>query len=169
MKQCAIYDTDVLKGETIMDRQFERFRGGANEAASKRVYVSISPAHIILLNRNIYHKIGKPAAVYLNYSRELDIIAIEPASPRLPDSFPPLQLAHQRRSILPPFRHQDRHAAQIHRPRIKRQRAPPKTPRNRRRRRPEKKEEKEIGSKEDWRLKLSICHLRHFVICPAFQ
>ena len=88
MKQCAIYDTDVLKGETIMDRQFERFRGGANEAASKRVYVSISPAHIILLNRNIYHKIGKPAAVYLNYSRELDIIAIEPASPRLPDSFP---------------------------------------------------------------------------------
>jgi hypothetical protein len=71
-----------------MDRQFERFRGGPNEAASKRVHVTISPAHLILLNRNIYHQLGKPAAVYLNYSRKLDIIAIEPASPRLPDSFP---------------------------------------------------------------------------------
>ena len=52
------------------------------------MHVTISPAHLILLNRNIYHHIGKPAAACLNYSRELDIIAIEPASPRAADSFP---------------------------------------------------------------------------------
>lgn len=71
-----------------MDREFERFHGGPSEAASKRVHVTISPAHLILLNRNIYNTLGKPAAVYLNYSRARDIIAIEPASPRLPEAFP---------------------------------------------------------------------------------
>lgn len=71
-----------------MDREFERFHGGPNEAASKRIHVTISPAKLILLNRNVYHLLGKPAAVYLNYSRTRDIIAIEPASPRLPESFP---------------------------------------------------------------------------------
>lgn len=71
-----------------LEREFERFRGGPNEAASKRVHVTISPAKLILLNRNAYHLLGKPAAVHLNFSRNRDIIAIEPASPRLPDSFP---------------------------------------------------------------------------------
>ena len=55
-----------------MDREFERFRGGANEALSKRLHVTISPANLILLNRNVYNLFGKPAAVYLNYSRERD-------------------------------------------------------------------------------------------------
>lgn len=91
MGLCVIYDTDVLKRETIMEREFERFHGGPGEAASKRIHVTISPAHLILLNRNIYHQLGKPAAVYLNYSRTRDIIALEPASPRLPESFPVLQ------------------------------------------------------------------------------
>ena len=64
-----------------VDREFERFRGGANEALSKRLHVTISPAHLILLNRNVYNLFGKPAAVYLNYSRERDIIAIEHDGP----------------------------------------------------------------------------------------
>lgn len=74
-----------------MDREFERYRGGPNEAMSKRIHVTISPAHLILLNRNIYYLLGKPAAVYLNYSRTRDIIAIEPTSPRLSESFPVIQ------------------------------------------------------------------------------
>ncbi len=73
-----------------MDREFERFRGGPNEALSKRLHVTISPAHLILLNRNLYDQLGRPEAVHLGYSRERDIIAIEPASPRLSDSFPVL-------------------------------------------------------------------------------
>lgn len=71
-----------------MDREFERFRGGPNEAASKRVHVTISPAKLILLNRNIYYQMGRPAAVFLNYSRSRDVIALEPANPRIAESFP---------------------------------------------------------------------------------
>lgn len=71
-----------------MDREFERFRGGANPPANKRIHVTISPASLILLNRNIYELFGKPAAVYLNYIRERDIIAIEHASIRSSESFP---------------------------------------------------------------------------------
>ena len=74
-----------------MDRDFERFHGGANEAMSKRLHVTISPAKLILLNRNIYDLLGKPGAVYLNFSRVRDTIAIEPASPRLPETFPVIQ------------------------------------------------------------------------------
>ena len=63
-----------------MDRDFEKFHGGPTEAASKRMHVTISPAHLNLL--------GRPAAVYLHYSRTRDVIALEPSSPRLPESFP---------------------------------------------------------------------------------
>lgn len=86
-----------------LDRDFERFHGGPNEPASKRLHVTISPAKLILLNRNVYHLIGKPAAVYLNYSRARDIIAIEPASPRVPDSFPVIQNPYNWRINAAPF------------------------------------------------------------------
>ena len=71
-----------------MDREFEKFRGGPNEAAGLRVHVTISPANLILLNRNIYDQLGRPSAVYLHYSRTQDVIALEPTSPRLPAAFP---------------------------------------------------------------------------------
>lgn len=86
-----------------MDRDFEKFRGGPNEAASLRVHVTISPAHLILLNRNIYNTLGKPAAVHLHYSRTRDIIALEPASSRLPETFPVLPTGHGWRVNAAPF------------------------------------------------------------------
>ena len=55
---------------------------------SKRLHVTISPANLILLNRNMYNLFGKPVAVYLSYSRARDIIAIEHAILRAPESFP---------------------------------------------------------------------------------
>ena len=86
-----------------LDREFERFHGGPNEPASKRLHVTISPGKLILLNRNVYNLIGKPAAVYLNFSRVRDIIAIEPASPRVPESFPVIQNHHNWRINAAPF------------------------------------------------------------------
>ncbi len=71
-----------------LEREFERYRGGATEAAQKRIHVTINPQKLILLNRNMYHLLGKPDAVHLNFSRTSDTIAIEPASPRLSDTFP---------------------------------------------------------------------------------
>jgi hypothetical protein len=86
-----------------LDSEFERFHGGPNEPASKRLHVTISPAKLILLNRNAYNLIGKPAAVYLNFSRKRDIIAIEPASPRVADSFPVIQNPYNWRINAAPF------------------------------------------------------------------
>ena len=85
------------------EREFERFHGGPNEAASKRLHVTISPAKLILLNRNVYDLMGKPAAVYLNFSRVRDIIAIEPASPRVAESFPVIQNPHNWHINAAPF------------------------------------------------------------------
>ncbi len=86
-----------------LDREFERFHGGPNEPASKRLHVTISPAKLILLNRNVYHLMGKPAAVYLNFSRTRDIIAIEPGSPHSCESFPVIKNAHNWRINAAPF------------------------------------------------------------------
>jgi hypothetical protein len=55
------------------------------------------------LNRNAYQLMGKPAAVYLNFSRQRDTIAIEPASPRVSDSFPVIQNPHNWRINAAPF------------------------------------------------------------------
>ena len=71
-----------------MDREFERFRGGPNEPLSKRVYVTISKNNAIVFNQNAFQLMGRPEAVFLNYSRKRDIIAMEPTSPRFNDSFP---------------------------------------------------------------------------------
>ncbi len=72
----------------VMERDFERFQGGANEAISKRLHVTISPAKLILLNRNLFNALGRPSAVRLSYSRARDIIAIEPADTRQAEAFP---------------------------------------------------------------------------------
>jgi hypothetical protein len=86
-----------------MDRDFEKFRGGANEAMSKRLHVTISPAKLILLNRNVYEQLGKPEAVALYYSRERDMIGIAATSPRFNDSFPVLTHSRSWRINAAPF------------------------------------------------------------------
>src|SRR5687768_6657126 len=70
-----------------LDRDFQRYHGGPNAASGKRFNATISSQHIIRLNRNVHALIGKPAAVYLNYSPERDTIALEPTSPRLAEAF----------------------------------------------------------------------------------
>jgi hypothetical protein len=86
-----------------MEREFERFRGGPNEPASKRVHVTISPAKLILFNRNVFNLMGQPVAVFLDFSRKRDIIAIEPTSPRFNDAFPVKQTGSSFRINSAPF------------------------------------------------------------------
>ena len=71
-----------------MDRDFEIFRTGPNEARSKRLHVTILKYGIIRMNRNVYYQLGRPAAVRLGYSRERDAIWIEAVSPRFNEAFP---------------------------------------------------------------------------------
>jgi hypothetical protein len=86
-----------------MEKEFEVFRGGPNEALSKRLYVTIGPVNQILLNRNIYIQMGRPEAVHLGFDRVRSIIAIEPASPRLNDSFPVVANLYNYRINAAPF------------------------------------------------------------------
>ena len=92
MMFCAIYDTyeRSRNASLVMEREFERFKGGPTEASAKRIHVTIGPQKVILLNRNMYNILGKPSAVFLDYSRKRDIIAIEPTSPRFNEAFPVL-------------------------------------------------------------------------------
>ena len=71
-----------------MDRDFEIFRSGPNEARSKRTHVTLGGYGIIRMNRNAYYQLGRPEAVRLAYSRERDAIWIEAASPRFNEAFP---------------------------------------------------------------------------------
>src|SRR5688572_1261922 len=76
-------------GEDITDREFEKFLGGPTPRKDDRVYVTIDKRYVISLNKNLYQLLGKPAAVYLHYSRMNDVIAVEPMdNPRLPAAFP---------------------------------------------------------------------------------
>lgn len=74
-----------------MDRSFEKFRGGPTKPAQDRMHVTINKINVISLNKNAHRHLGGPMAVYLFFSREQDTIAIEPSSPRLPESFPVLE------------------------------------------------------------------------------
>lgn len=71
-----------------MDRDFERFRGGAYEPLSTRLHITLHKTKAIVLNRNTYNRMGKPEAVFLSFSRKRDVIAIEPTSPHFNDAFP---------------------------------------------------------------------------------
>ncbi|MEP6788023.1 MAG: hypothetical protein ABJB40_06295 [Acidobacteriota bacterium] len=71
-------------------RDFERFNGGPTVASRDRMHVTIGPKGLLYLNANTHRMLGNPSAVYLNYSRTREAIAIEPASPRMPLAFPVL-------------------------------------------------------------------------------
>lgn len=72
-----------------MEREFEKFRGGPTQDPAQRIHVTINKDNVIGLNRNCYHLLGKPPAVYLYFSRGKDVIAIEPTpNARSSEAFP---------------------------------------------------------------------------------
>jgi hypothetical protein len=67
----------------------EKFMGGPTQSPHDRIHVTINAQNVIGMNNNCYKMLGKPPAVYLWFSREDDVIAIEPVhSHRLPAAFP---------------------------------------------------------------------------------
>lgn len=71
-----------------MDREWEKFRGGPTQATRDRMHVTLSRRGLIYMNANTYRLLGRPTGVYLYFNRAKDSIAVEPASPRLPETFP---------------------------------------------------------------------------------
>ena len=75
-----------------IERDLEKFSGGANKPAQDRMRVSLNRYGLLTFNRNAYKQLGKPAAVYLYYSRVRDLIAVVPVqSVNLPAAFPVLE------------------------------------------------------------------------------
>ena len=100
MKHRAIYDTRVGERETeLMDSSYETFLGGATKAARDRLNVTINWQKVISLNANCYRLLGKPEAVKLSFSRDLQTIAVTPCSPRLNEAFPVLPKSTSGRRI----------------------------------------------------------------------
>ena len=74
------------------DRDLEKFTGGPNKPAQFGMRVSLSRYGVLTFNKNAYAELGKPAAVYLYFSRLRDLIAVEPVqSINLPAAFPVLE------------------------------------------------------------------------------
>ena len=55
------------------DRDLEKFTGGPNKPAQFRMRVSLSRYGVLSFNKNAYAELGKPAAVYLYFSRLRDL------------------------------------------------------------------------------------------------
>jgi len=73
----------------MIDRDFEKFRGGPTPGPAERIHVTLDHKHVIGLNENVYRLLGKPSAVYLYFSRSTDTIALEPLQhSRLTEAFP---------------------------------------------------------------------------------
>jgi hypothetical protein len=78
----------------MIDRDFEKFRGGPTPGPAERIHVTLDKWHVIGLNENVYRLLGKPTAVYLYFSRSTDTIALEPLQhSRLTEAFPVKQKA----------------------------------------------------------------------------
>ena len=89
MKRRVSYATVVrVHATNMMEKDFERFQAGPNEALRNRVYVTLSPTRNIVLNRRAYELLGRPQAVRLYYSRERRAIGLEVSSPRFNEAFP---------------------------------------------------------------------------------
>ena len=79
----------------IITGKFEKFLGGPTLPPETRLHVTISKENVIGLNQKCYEMLGKPQAVYLHYSSQDSVIAIEPVhSFRMPAAFPVKQKTH---------------------------------------------------------------------------
>ncbi len=71
-----------------IDSDFEKFHGGPTLASRDRLHVTIGKKGLLYLNNNTHRLLGRPQAVYLHFNRAKEIIAVQPASPRMPEAFP---------------------------------------------------------------------------------
>lgn len=82
-----------------MDSSYETFLGGSTKPAQDRISVTINWQKVISLNANCYRLLGKPEAVKLAFSRDLQTIAVTPCSPRINEAFPVLPKSTSGRRI----------------------------------------------------------------------
>lgn len=74
-----------------LERDFEKYVGGPTQSVADRVHVTLARNGVLYLNKTAHNLLGRPQAVVFHYSRERDVIAVEPSNPRLSVSFPVCQ------------------------------------------------------------------------------
>src|SRR5437763_1022672 len=67
---------------------FEAFKGGPNQPRENRIHITLSPRHVVYMNRNARQMLGSATHVVLHYNREDAIIGVTSAHPRLQEAFP---------------------------------------------------------------------------------
>lgn len=72
----------------ILDREWEKFKGGPTVASQNQLHVTLGRKGVLYINGNTHRLLGRPTGVYLFFNRAKDTIAVQPASPRLPEAFP---------------------------------------------------------------------------------
>lgn len=73
----------------IIVGKLEKFMAGPTLSTHDRLHVTINRGGLIRLNENCYRLLGKPPAVYLYYSTDDSVIALEPVHAfRMPAAFP---------------------------------------------------------------------------------
>ena len=70
-----------------LEREWEKFRGGAANKVGEEIRVTINRRGMIYLNSKAYKAFGNPQAVAIYYNRDSDSIALEPAYPRFVENF----------------------------------------------------------------------------------
>ena len=90
-----------------MDKEWERYHGGPTTPRETRMHVTVSKLGQIVINNNLYRRIGKPAAVYIYFNRARKQIALEGTSPRFSEAFPvkPMRTTGYRIQAAPFLRH----------------------------------------------------------------
>ena len=71
-----------------MITHWEEFQFGPTPANEERLHVTLNPKHVILLNGNIYKKLGSPEAVALLFDKLNSVIGINPVPRSKSNAFP---------------------------------------------------------------------------------
>lgn len=71
-----------------MINHWEDFDAGPARPRSERVHVTLNPRNNILLNGNIYERMGKPEAFVLMFDKVHSMIGLRASRPDRPGAFP---------------------------------------------------------------------------------
>lgn len=83
-----------------MINQWEDFEAGPTQPVTERIHVTLSPRNVILLNGNIYDRMGKPEAVVLMFDKLHSMIGLRPTHADRPGAFPVKQKGRGRHRLI---------------------------------------------------------------------
>ena len=78
----------TCRGRWNMITHWEEFQFGPTPPNEERLHVTLNPKHVILLNGNMYEKLGSPEAVVLLFDKLNSVIGVNPVPKTKSNAFP---------------------------------------------------------------------------------